>query len=338
MDALGPERLDAEGSRERRVDPAGEADHDVAEPVLLDVVVHTELERKPHLLEIVDLRHDPGRRRVGLRAGRAELDHARLRGLPVPGERPAADVAQPPADGRDRVDVDHEKLLLEPGGAREHLALVVEHDGVAVEDQLVLAADRVAEREEARVVARTHAQHLFTLPVLADVERRRGDVRDQVSAGQREVGGRRPGLPHVLADRRRDEHVPEAQQHEVAPGREVPVLVEDAVVREVPLAIDAAHLAVREHEARVVQVGVEVRCADERRDAVHGFGDRVDRAPRSTHEAGAEEQVLSRIARHAELGKEDQIRVGAARLLEPVDDPGGVAVDVADDAIDLREC
>jgi hypothetical protein len=52
MDAIRPESVDAERGRERRVDPAGEADHDVAEAVLLDVVVEPEGERQPHLLEL----------------------------------------------------------------------------------------------------------------------------------------------------------------------------------------------------------------------------------------------------------------------------------------------
>ena len=148
---------------------------------------------------------------------------------------------------------------------------------MAVEDQLVLAADGVAERDEARVVARARAQHLLALAVLADVERRRGDVRDELRAGEREVGRGRPGLPDVLADRQADEHVAEAQQEEVAARREVAVLVEDAVVRQVALAVDAAHLAVGEHEARVVEVGVEVRRADERGDAVRRRAISVDR-------------------------------------------------------------
>ena len=235
-------------------------------------------------------------------------------------QRAAAHVAQPAADRRDRVDVDDEQLLLEPGGPREHLALVVEHDRVPVEDQLVLSADRVAERDEARVVARAHLQHLLALAVLADVERRRRDVRDQLRAREREVGRRRAGLPDVLADRRPDEHVAEAQQEEVVARREVAVFVEDAVVRQVALAVDAAHLAVREHEAGVEEVGVEVRRADERGDAVRRLRDLVDRAPRGADEPGAEQQVLGRVAGDDELGEEDEVGVRAARPLEPFDE------------------
>ena len=94
----------------------------------------------------------------------------------------------------------------------------------------------------------------------------------------------------------------------------------------------------REHEARVVEVGVEVRRADERGDAVRRPGDLLDRAAGRADEAGAEQQVLRRVAGDDELREEDEVGAGAARLLEPLDDAGGVAVDVADDAIDLCEC
>ena len=56
--ALRAERLDRERRDERRVDPAGDAEHDVAEPVLLDVVAQPELEREAHLLERVEHRRD----------------------------------------------------------------------------------------------------------------------------------------------------------------------------------------------------------------------------------------------------------------------------------------
>ena len=209
---------------------------------------------------------------------------------------------------------------------------------MAVEDQLVLSADRVAERDEARVVERAHLQHLLALAVLADVERRGRDVRDELRAGEREVGRRRPRLPDVLADRRPDDDVAEAQEEQVVARREVAVLVEDAVVRQVPLAVDALHLAVREHEARVVEVGVEVRRADERGDPAGRLRDPVDRPPRRADEPGAQQEILRRIAGDDELGEEHDVGVRVARLLEPLDDPRGVAVEVADDAIDLCEC
>src|SRR6266542_6759871 len=88
--------------------------------------------------------------------------------------------------------------------ARDDPALVVDHARMPVEDQLVLSAHRVTERDEARVVARAGHEHLLTLELLADVERRCAHVDEQLRTGQRQIGRRRAGLPHVLADRHAD--------------------------------------------------------------------------------------------------------------------------------------
>ena len=197
--------------------------------------------------------------------------------LPLAFERPPPNVAQPPPNGLLRLDVDHEQRLLEPRSAREHLALVVEDDRVPVEHELVLRADRVHERDVADVVARTRLEHLLALPLLADVERRRRDVHDQLRACQREVGRRRPRLPDVLADGRSDERVAVREQEEITAGSEVAVLVEHAVVRKKPLAVERLHLARGAHGARVVEVALEVRRAQERDDAAHLARDRAQR-------------------------------------------------------------
>ena len=109
--------------------------------------------------------------RLRLHARLTEVDDVRAQLAALARERAPAHVAETPPDRGHGVDVDDEQGLLEPGRARNQLALVVEHDRVPVEDQLVLPADGVAQRDEARVVARAHAQHLLALAILADVER-----------------------------------------------------------------------------------------------------------------------------------------------------------------------
>jgi hypothetical protein len=188
-----------------------------------------------------------------------------------------------------------------------------------------------------RCSACAHPEHLLALAVLADMERRCGDVRDQLRAGKREIGRRRSRLPHVFADRRADDDIAETQEVEVVAGREVAVLVEHAVVRQVALAVDALHLAVRKHEARVEEIGVEVRRTDERRHAVRRARDLLDRAPGGAYETGAEEQILGGVPGDAKLREEHEIGVSLAGAAEPLDDASRVAVDVADDAIDLSE-
>src|SRR2546426_175285 len=56
-------------------------------------------------------------------------------------------VLQPPRDDRAGVDGADGERLLELRGACDHLAVLVESDRMTVEDQLVLAADEVAEHD-----------------------------------------------------------------------------------------------------------------------------------------------------------------------------------------------
>ena len=312
---------------------------DLGEAVLPHVVAETEHERLPHLLELVVERDDLRRRDVGLLSRRVELDRPDdLEAAAVPRERAPARIREAARDDRRRIDVDDEQRLLEAGRPREHRALVVEHDRVAVEEELVLPADGVAERDVRGVVARADAEHLLALAILAEMERRRRDVHEQLRAGEREIGGRRPRLPHVLADRHADDHVTMLEQEELVAGREVAHLVEDAVVRQEPLPHERLDLAVRAHRARVVEVALEIRRADERDDAARRRGYLRQRLLRRADEPGPQQQILRRIARHRQLREDDEVGAGALRLLEPLEDQRAVAVEVADGRVRLDEC
>ncbi len=84
-------------------------------------------------------------------------------------------------------------------------------------------------------------EHLLALLRLADVERRGGEIDDELRPREREVGRGRAGLPDVLADREADGRLAEPEEDEVATLGEVAVLVEHAVVREELLAVDRLH-------------------------------------------------------------------------------------------------
>ena len=81
-----------------------------------------------------------------------------------------------------------------------------------------------------------------------------------------------------------------------------------------------------------------MRRADQHGDSAGRLCDPGDRPAGGAHEAGPEQQILGRIARHDELREENEIGADVAGPLEPFDDAGRVAVDVPDDAIDLGEC
>ena len=169
------------------------------------------------------------------------------------------------------------------------------------------------------------------------MERRGGQVHDQLCPGEGEIGGGWAGLPDVLADRRADQHVARAQEDQVAPCSEVPVLVEDAVVREEVLPVDTLQLHPGEHSAGVGEVAVEQRAADERRDPGRCARDRVERGAGRLDEAGAEEQILGRVPGDRELGEDHEVDAFGARVLDRADDGGAVAVQIADDHVQLSE-
>ena len=317
MDVRGPKRLGGECSRDRRVDPAGHADDDVAEAVLPHVVVESELERQPHLLQLVDeRRHLAGR--LAAVAGRpacADVDDLHGRDLlPLARERAPADVAQTTADHFGGLDVDDQQRFFEPRRACQ---------------------DRVAERDEAGIVAGARDEHLLPLAIAPHVERRRGDVDEQFRAGEGEIRRGRAGLPHVLANGRADERRAVLEQDQVAARGEVAVLVEDPVVRQEAFAIDRLDLPARKDVARVEEIAVEVGGAEQHRRAARLPCDRLDTALGRAHESRSQQQVLGWVARDREFGEEDE--VGGIRLClrEAAEDQPAVALEISDDWVDL---
>ena len=83
------------------------------------------------------------------------------------------------------------------------------------------------------------------------------EVDDEVGSRRREVGGRRTRDPHVLADSDSDLRAGDIDERDLAAGHEVALLVEDAVVRQVPLPRVCGHFAVGADRTCVVEVTVE---------------------------------------------------------------------------------
>ena len=90
-------------------------------------------------------------------------------------------------------------------------------------------------------------------------------------------------------------------------GLEVALLVEDAVVRQEHLPVDALHLAVGEDGERVVDVlGVLGEPTRATMSSDLG-GDLVDGAPAGGEEMCLQQQVLRRIAVDGKLGEHDDL-------------------------------
>ena len=261
---VAAERLDREVRRQRGVDAAREPDHRARRQVLLaEVVADAEHERR---LELRD------RRGIG-------------------------------RDRRTRVEIEHLERRREVRERGAHAARRVDGEGRAVEDQLVVAADLVAEQDRDAVEPRERRHHLASLRRLADVERRGRAVRDEPRARRHELAGGIDRVvehlgPGVLAHRHAEPREAAARRHR-APLRgrhEVALLVEDVVGREERLGLGChAHAAAQQHR------GVRERCGPRSRRA-------APRRPRSRCAADAAArrvelaELVARRSRRARAG------------------------------------
>ena len=186
--AVAPERLDREARRERRIDAARQPEHRVGEAALARVVAQPEHERAPG----------------GLLVRRARLAQERRRRRPrrLAGQR----------------DVVHQEVLVEVGAAQHLRAVRRDADRVAVEHQLVVAADLIQIEEVPAVLHRLLSNQLPPDRRLLQRERAGGDVHEQVGSLVRQLAHRiavvqapRPEalvVPDVLADRHADPRRP----------------------------------------------------------------------------------------------------------------------------------
>ena len=93
----------------------------------------------------------------------------------------------------------------------------------------------------------------------------------------------------------------------------------------------------RANGARVVEVAVEVGEADERGKPARVAGELAQGLRRGTDEARPQQQVLRRVAGDRQLGEEDEVSPGGARLVQALEDLFAVAVEIADGRVDLGE-
>ena len=262
--ALGAEGVDGDEGHQRRVDPAREPDDHVLEAALGHVVARAEDERRVDLgvgvEQLGDRTARGGRVRAALGRVGPEVGHHRRH---LARRRPRTRVAQAGGAGGLDVDVAHQERLGELRRAGDHGAVVVDDERMAVEDELVLAADERAEGDRGEAVAGALGDHLLALAALAGLVGRGGDVEHQPRAGQRLVGHRRTGDPDVLADGEADLDSVDVDGRPAGAALEVAQLVEDPVVGQVDLAVDGLQAAVGQHRGGVV--GVVARARGSRR-------------------------------------------------------------------------
>ncbi len=216
----------------------------------------------------------------------------------------------------------------------------VQHEGGAVEDEFVLAAElvHIGERQAALLDAADGELHARV--VLVEVVGR--TVRHEDDLGARCFQAfDHVGEPDVLADGHADADTANVEGAGHRALVEDAGLVEDGIIRQVDLGAVAADLALVEIEDGVEELAVvgEPGAADEDAGAaVAGLARELDGGGAGGILKGAlQDQVFRRIAGEKEFGKDDELRAldlgGAAGL----DGLFEIARDVAHDGVQLGE-
>ena len=116
------------------------------------------------------------------------------------------------------------------------------------------------------------------------------------------------------------------------------MFVEHAVVRQLHLAVLGLDHAVPQHAGRVIAHTIaQRRVAHDQRDSNRGTRDLLQGSRHAGVAGGAQQQVLGWIGRESEFGKDDNIGP-AAQAFGTIDDAPGIAGNIPDQQIDLRQC
>jgi hypothetical protein len=122
--------------------------------------------------------------------------------------------------------------------------------------------------------------------------RRGRDVQEDARTTEGLLARWTPRVPDVLADAQTQKGVAQLEDRGARPLAEVAVLVEDAVVRQVPLVVAVQDLAARDDGAGVVEVPVEVHEPDRRRNSLgHPAGELLQRVEIVPDKARPQEQI-----------------------------------------------
>jgi hypothetical protein len=166
---------------------------------------------------------------------------------------------------------------------------------------------------------------------------RGADVNNDVGAGETQRLGGAFGVPEVFADRHAHAGAGDCKHGQGVALVEVALLVEDAVVGQELLVVDALHGAICNDSSGVVEVDVAVDEADDAGDALEPLGDALEGAQVVFDEPGAHEEVFRRVPGDRQLGERDDIGAQLAGAVAVLEDLLDVAIEVADGGVDLGE-
>jgi hypothetical protein len=118
---------------------------------------------------------------------------------------------------------------------------------------------------------------------------------------------------------------------------EIPVLIEDAVVRQIGLVIGGDPLPVVEQGCRIVDIPLFIDKPDNGGDARGRLGDSLDGLQVCLDLPRHEKEALRRIPRDGKFREGDEVHPHFPRLSDGIDDLPGIAFDVAHRRVDLSE-
>ena len=156
------------------------------------------------------------------------------------------------------VEVEDEERLLELGSARDELAVGVEGDALAVEDEFVLPAGHIDVGDEAAVAAGALGEHFAALFAASAMVGGCVDIDDDLRAGEALDGGGPGVAPDVFANVDGDLGAVDFVDGAFLAGSEVALFIEDAVVGEHRFAVDGGDAAVVEDGGGVVDAALRV--------------------------------------------------------------------------------
>ncbi len=247
------------------------------------------------------------------------------------------------------VEIDHDDVFLERLRMGDDVARRIHRERVAVEDELIVAADLVDADDGAVVGLGLLLHELLAERILADGPGRGGHVEDEVELLLGHFGEGILGVlagaahlvgPDVLADGEGDLGAADLEGRGARGGLEIAGLVEDVVSGEQGLERDVGDLAAFEEGRRIIErlsFGGEVLFheADQRGDVLDLGRQLAEGGDVLIDERGTVEEVARRVAREAQLGEDDERGaelLGAADVLQDLVD---VALDIPDGGVDL---
>ncbi len=225
-----------------------------------------------------------------------------------------------------------------PGGKLlDHLARCGDDERRAVEYELVLAADTIDVHDRHAVLARSRAHLLASQRLLPRVVRRAVGHDDDLRAGGLRARGRL-GKPHVLADDRGDAHAGDFEHAWRGAGLEIALLVEHRVVRQAGFSVDLRDTAVADHRHRIVPPAfARFGEADQRRDATDLARQRGELRGAGVEKRRAQQKVLGGITAQRQLGRDHQVGAAALARGDCILQPRGVAGEIAQHLVQLRD-